>query len=52
MGTICHHEISLDGFVAGPDDSMDWAFAYGKPTSLVDETMQRIGANPRRPPLV
>jgi dihydrofolate reductase len=44
MGTICHHEISLDGFVAGPDDSMDWAFAYGKPTSLVDETMQRIGA--------
>jgi hypothetical protein len=19
---------SLDGFVAGPDDSMDWAFAY------------------------
>ena len=23
---------------------MDWAFAYGEPTSLVDETMQRIGA--------
>jgi dihydrofolate reductase len=44
MGTICHHEISLDGFIAGLDDSMDWAFAYGKPTSLVDETMQRIGA--------
>lgn len=44
MATICHHTISLDGFVAGPDDSMDWAFAYGEPTSLGDETMTRIGA--------
>ena len=23
---------------------MDWAFAYGEPTSLADETMNRIGA--------
>jgi dihydrofolate reductase len=44
MSVICHHEISLDGFVAGPDDSMDWAFEYGEPTSLADETMSRIGA--------
>jgi dihydrofolate reductase len=44
VATICHHTISLDGFVAGPDDSMDWAFAYGEPTSLGDETMTRIGA--------
>jgi dihydrofolate reductase len=44
MGTICHHMISLDGFVAGPDDSMDWAFAYGEATALADETMDRIGA--------
>jgi dihydrofolate reductase len=44
MGTICHHTISLDGFVAGPDDSMDWAFAYGDATPLADETMHRIGA--------
>jgi|SRR5262245_1772960 len=36
--------MSLDGFVAGPDDSMDWAFAFGEPTSLGDETMNRIGA--------
>jgi dihydrofolate reductase len=42
--TICHHTISLDGFVAGPDDSMDWAFAYGEPTSVGDETMTRLGA--------
>ena len=44
MATICHHTIYLDGFVAGPEDSMDWAFAYGEPTSLGDETMTRIGA--------
>jgi dihydrofolate reductase len=44
MSTISHHTISLDGFIAGPDDSMDWVFAYGEPTSLGDETMRRIGA--------
>jgi dihydrofolate reductase len=44
MGTICHHMISLDGFVAGPDDSMDWAFGYGKATALADDTMRRFGA--------
>jgi dihydrofolate reductase len=44
MGTICHHTLSLDGFIAGPDDAMDWAFGYGEATSLADETMHRIGA--------
>jgi hypothetical protein len=44
MGVICHHTMSLDGYVAGPDDSIDWAFAFGEPTSLADETMKRIGA--------
>ena len=44
MGTICHHTISLDGFVAGPEDSMDWAFGYGEATALADDTMHRIGA--------
>jgi dihydrofolate reductase len=44
MSTISHHTISLDGFIAGPDDAMDWAFAFGEPTSLGDETMRRIGA--------
>lgn len=44
MAVICHHTMSLDGFIAGPDDSMDWAFAFGEPTSLGDETMNRIGA--------
>jgi dihydrofolate reductase len=36
--------ISLDGYIAGRDDAMDWAFAYGKPTALADETMNRLGA--------
>lgn len=36
--------MSLDGYIAGPDDSMDWAFRYGEPTSLAGETMGRIGA--------
>jgi dihydrofolate reductase len=44
MGTVCHHTMSLDGFIAGPDDSMDWAFGYGEATHLADETMSRIGA--------
>src|SRR2546423_12774408 len=44
MGAICHHTMSLDAFIAGPDDSMDWAFGYGQATSLADETMERIGA--------
>jgi dihydrofolate reductase len=44
MGAICHHTMSVDGFIAGPDDSMDWAFAYGPATALADETMERVGA--------
>src|SRR5262249_54372918 len=44
MGVICHHTMSLDGYVSGPDDSIDWACAFGEPTSLAERTMKRIGA--------
>jgi dihydrofolate reductase len=44
VSAICHHTISLDGFITGPDDSMDWAFDYGEATSRAGETMERIGA--------
>jgi len=44
MSAICHHTMSLDGFIAGPDDSMDWVFRYGTATSLAEETMEGIGA--------
>lgn len=44
MNLISHHMISLDGYVAGRDDEMDWAFEYGSATALVGETLERIGA--------
>jgi dihydrofolate reductase len=44
MSVICHHTMSLDGFIAGPDDAMEWVFSYGEATSLAAETMSRIGA--------
>jgi len=44
MSTICHHTISLDGYVAGPGDSVEWSFDYGEATALAGETMKRIGA--------
>jgi dihydrofolate reductase len=44
VAVISHHTISLDGFVAGPDDSMGWAFEYGEATDLAEDTMQRVGA--------
>lgn len=44
MSTISHHTISLDGFIAGPGDSVEWSFDYGAATSLAEETMNRVGA--------
>ena len=44
MGTIGHYTMSLDGYVAGPRDAMDWTLGHGGATSLADETMRRIGA--------
>jgi dihydrofolate reductase len=44
MATISHHTISLDGYIAGPGDSVEWSFEYGEPTSLAQETMERVGA--------
>jgi dihydrofolate reductase len=36
--------MSLDGFIAGPDDAMDWVFRYVGPNSAVDEVIQTTGA--------
>ena len=41
---IWHTMMSLDGFVAGPDDSMDWAFAAGGPNTVADEIRDETGA--------
>jgi hypothetical protein len=44
MGTISHHTISLDGFIAREHDAMDGLFGFGEATSLAGETMRRVGA--------
>jgi hypothetical protein len=28
---LWHVTMSLDGFIAGPDDAMDWVFEYAEP---------------------
>jgi hypothetical protein len=32
--------MSLDGFITGPDDAMEWAFERGEPTGLADVARQ------------
>jgi dihydrofolate reductase len=44
MRAICHHIMSLDGFIAGPDDSMDWASAMAKRPLWPLKRWTRIGA--------
>jgi dihydrofolate reductase len=41
---IWHVTMSLDGFIAGPDDSMDWAFGHGPSGPLADDVMRSTGA--------
>ncbi len=41
---LWHVTISLDGFIAGPENSMDWMLGYGEENSEVDELLKRIGA--------
>jgi dihydrofolate reductase len=40
---IIHVTMTLDGFMARPDGSIDWAFKFGS-DRMVDEIMQEIGA--------
>jgi dihydrofolate reductase len=42
--TIWHTMMSLDGFIAGPSDSMDWAFGHGGHSALADDTRDATGA--------
>jgi dihydrofolate reductase len=42
---LWHVTMSLDGFIAGPDDAMDWALEYpSAPNPAVEEVIQTIGA--------
>src|ERR1700737_1542703 len=41
---LWHVTMSLDGFTAGPDDTMDWLSGYGSRRAMADEVMARTGA--------
>ncbi len=41
---IWHVAMSLDGFIAGPDDAMDWIFEYQDPNAIVDDIVKTTGA--------
>jgi dihydrofolate reductase len=36
--------MSLDGFIAGPNDEMDWIFQYTDPNPLIDQVIRSTGA--------
>jgi dihydrofolate reductase len=41
---VWHVTMSLDGFIAGPGDAMDWVFRYVGPNPVADEVIARTGA--------
>jgi dihydrofolate reductase len=41
---LWHVTMSLDGFIAGPDNAMDWVFEYAEPNPAVDEVIGTTGA--------
>jgi dihydrofolate reductase len=44
MGLVLWHvTMSLDGFIAGPDDAMEWVFEYPGPNEAVAEAIETIG---------
>ena len=43
-GVVWHVTMSLDGFIAGPDDAMAWAFEHGAASPMADEVMATTGA--------
>src|ERR1700704_3383308 len=45
MGLVLWHTtMSLDGFIAGPDDAMEWVFEYPSPNETVAEAIETTGA--------
>ena len=45
MGKVLWHvTMSVDGFIAGPDDAMQWAFEHGAESPLGDEIKSTTGA--------
>ncbi len=44
MTIVWHTMMSLDGFITGPDDSMDWALDVEGPNPIADEVREATGA--------
>jgi len=41
---LLHFTMSLDGFVAGPDDAMDWMTGFTNRDGLIEEYAETTGA--------
>jgi dihydrofolate reductase len=41
---IWHITMSLDGFIAGPGDAMDWVFEHAGPNAVAAEVLETTGA--------
>ena len=41
---VIHATISLDGYIAGPDDDLSWTSDYAGPNRVVEEAIERVGA--------
>jgi dihydrofolate reductase len=41
---LWHVTMSLDGFIAGPDEGMDWVARFAGPNPVVDQVIQTTGA--------
>ena len=44
MTVLWHVSMSLDGFIAGPDDAMGWAFGYDERSPWTNEIIASTGA--------
>ena len=45
MGVVLWHmTMSLDGFIAGPDDAMDWVFEHPGPSATATAVVETTGA--------
>lgn len=45
MTVLVHTAMSLDGFIAGVDDAMDWVFEFPSgPDEATDEVIRTTGA--------
>jgi hypothetical protein len=41
---VIHATISLDGYIAGPNDDLSWMSAYTGPNKVADKVIRMVGA--------